>query len=492
MIVYKENQPANKKRYIESLIKKMCGVWLDRDQCNIIRAVETNRKVVVRSGHARGKDYLSAALAVIYLFVKVPSKVIMTAPTGRQVSDIMLAEVSNIFDKSTQKDKFIKLSNKIKCIDDATHFLEGFKAKDKATTDWAGYHSRNVLVIVTEASGIEDETFEAIEGLLTGNSKLLIVGNPTRTTGYFYNAFLSPQFKKFSLSCLDAINVKRKKVVIPGQVDYLWVWERVQDWCEQISESDVDKEKHDFLFDDNWYRPNSLFVKKVIGDFYQDTEETLVPLHWIERANNNYDNWNKKIDENIRLRLGADVAGMGRDMCVRCYRRKNIVEKFERNAKLDHMKQAGKIKGELDKDEKNLAFIDTIGEGAGVYSRLAELDCKGAISAKFSENASDLSDLTDQYEFANMRAYCYWAVRDWLNPKNNFNPMLPRDDKLSEELTRIKWFIQSSGKIIIEPKEKIKDRIGRSPDTADSLALTFYPDSRIKNFAELWGYQERG
>ena len=74
-----------------------------------------------------------------------------------------------------------------------------------------------------------------------------------------------------------------------------------------------------------------------------------------------------------------------------------------------------------------------------------------------------------------MRAYLFWAVRDWLDPKNGFNPALPPDDLLVEEACDIHWSFLSNGSIIIEKKEEIKKRIKRSPDRFDALANTFYP-----------------
>ena len=53
--------------------------------------------------------------------------------------------------------------------------------------------------------------------------------------------------------------------------------------------------------------------------------------------------------------------------------------------------------------------------------------------------------------------------------------MLPPDSQLAEEATEIRWSFRSDGKIIIEPKEDIKKRLGRSPDKFDALANTFYP-----------------
>ncbi|RZM07183.1 MAG: hypothetical protein EOO88_52190, partial [Pedobacter sp.] len=103
-----------------------------------------------------------------------------------------------------------------------------------------------------------------------------------------------------------------------------------------------------------------------------------------------------------------------------------------------------------------------------------------AYSCKYSEAAKDeqdedLTDVTGQYKFANMRAWLFWAVRDWLDPKNNMNAMLPPGDTLKEEATEIKWKLQSNGKRIIEPKEDIVKRLGRSTDEFDALANTFYP-----------------
>lgn len=146
------------------------------------------------------------------------------------------------------------------------------------------------------------------------------------------------------------------------------------------------------------------------------------------------------------------------------------------------MKVAGKIMVARRQNICLYVSIDTIGEGAGVYSRCVELEdephyilsCKYSESAK-TPNGRELSDITGQNKFFNMRAYLFWAVRDWLNPRNNTGAMLPPDDKFDEEATEIKFSVKSNGKLYIEPKEDIKERLGRSPDKFDALANTFYP-----------------
>jgi hypothetical protein len=99
------------------------------------------------------------------------------------------------------------------------------------------------------------------------------------------------------------------------------------------------------------------------------------------------------------------------------------------------------------------------------------------VSAKFSNSANGRTDLTNQRQFVNMRAYCYWALRDALDPKLGGDFAIPPDDELIEEMSTMTFETKSDGKIQIEPKEDIKERLGRSPDKADAAALTFWPTS---------------
>ena len=78
-------------------------------------------------------------------------------------------------------------------------YLTGFKSSADNTEAWSGFHAVNTMFIVTEASGIPDVTFNAIEGNLQGNSRLLIVFNPNITTGYAAKAMKSKRFKKFRI-----------------------------------------------------------------------------------------------------------------------------------------------------------------------------------------------------------------------------------------------------------------------------------------------------
>ena len=80
----------------------------------------------------------------------------------------------------------------------------------------------------------------------------------------------------------------------------------------------------------------------------------------------------------------------------------------------------------------------------------------------------------DQEKFRNLRAECYWKVRDAINPENENGLAIPeRFGRLCSELAAIEWSVTSTGKIQIESKENIKKRLGYSPDHADALALSY-------------------
>lgn len=491
---------------------EVLGVSLDDEQKAILSSVQVNPMTSVASGTARGKDFISAVAALCFMYLTPEwnadgemvknTKVAMTAPTDRQVGNIMFPEVAKLYNRA--KKRGVHLPGRLTGYDIRTDneewFLTGFKADQHNHEAWSGFHAANTMFIITEASGIPENVFHAIEGNLQGNSRILIVFNPNTPHGYAARSQKSARWAKFRLNSLNAPNVQQRKDVIPGQVDFKWVWDKVTEWCQEIAEDDYKEGEGDFSFIDpagelRWYRPNDLFRVKVLGMFPRVSEGALIPLEWIQLAN---ERWKKLKASNqavkVPLRLGNDVAGMGRDSSCYCYRYGNLIDRFEIShaaGKAEHMAVAGKVCSILTTQTDKFngvypqAFIDTIGEGAGVYSRLQELADEGKLtgkhihSVKYSESASDGSaprtDITGQYQFLNMRSYLFWAVRDWLNPDNKMEPALCPDDQLAEEATEIQWKFNSRGVIQIEPKEDIKKRLKRSTDKFDALANTFYP-----------------
>lgn len=488
------------------------GARLDPDQRKILEAVQTSSMVSVASGTSRGKDFVAAVSALSFMYLTPRwdergqmisnTKVACTAPTDRQVGNIMYPEITRLFNKA--KFNGVYLPGRLTGYDIRTDFeewfLTGFKADEHTEEAWTGFHAVNTMFVVTEASGMPDKVFTAIEGNLQGNSRLLLVFNPNVLTGYAARSQSSTRFTKFRLSSLTAPNVVKKVTEIPGQVDYTWVKDKVESWCVRISQGEFIEDEGDFEFEGNYYRPNDWFRVKVLGLFPKVDGDVLVPAGWVIRANERWsqiqrDQQAKAYMEKRSLRLGVDVAGMGRDSSSFCYRFGDYVDRFkliQSGGVANHMAIAGWVKFETDKNTSQMkglypsSFIDTIGEGAGVYSRCLEQSVPRVHSVKAGAKAEDksgnkLKDHNKVYTFKNLRAYLAWSVRDWLDPKNGFEPALPPDDDLFEELTQMKWNMRSDGVIEIEPKEDLKKRLKgqRSPDKFDSLAASFFPEPDV-------------
>lgn len=117
-------------------------------------------------------------------------------------------------------------------------------------------------------------------------------------------------------------------------------------------------------------------------------------------------------------------------------------------------------------------FVDVIGVGASVYDMLRP-NVPRVTPVNFAESAPQMArDKSGALRFRNMRAYAYWMVREALDPDRGDNLALPPDAELLADLCAPKWSLTTGG-ILIESKEDIQERIGRSPDCADALVLAY-------------------
>lgn len=208
-----------------TFVRDVLKARLDKEQQAIITSVQFNRMTAVASGTARGKDFVSACACLCFMYLTPKfdkkgrlvenTKVAMTAPTGRQVENIMTPEVRRLLRNAGCLPGRL-VSNDIRT-NYEEWFLTGFKADDRATEAWSGFHAVNTMFAVTEASGVSEIIYNAIEGNLQGNSRLLIVFNPNITTGYAAKAMKSDRFAKFRLSSLNAENVVSKKWLFPDK-----------------------------------------------------------------------------------------------------------------------------------------------------------------------------------------------------------------------------------------------------------------------------------
>jgi len=132
----------------------------------------------------------------------------------------------------------------------------------------------------------------------------------------------------------------------------------------------------------------------------------------------------------------------------------------------DTMELAGLIAREIDRLQPERAFIDMGSFGAAVYDRLAELGYRRRVTGvSFGARAQDAR------QYANKRAEIWGALRDWLADPGGAE--LPDDPLLHSHLCAPGFQINSNQQLLLEAKDRIKARLGLSPDAGDALALTF-------------------
>lgn len=166
------------------------------------------------------------------------------------------------------------------------------------------------------------------------------------------------------------------------------------------------------------------------------------------------------------LIIGLDVARFGDDSTVFCFRRGRWCYKFECYEKRDNVEVANLATNFIQEYHPNRIFMDVGGQGAGVYDILKDRGFSEIIRGiYFGEKA-----INDERYF-NRRAEMWDSVRMWLSSSPQVQ--LPQDETLFDDLTGINKKYDRRGRLQLEEKEEVKKRLGRSPDKADALALTF-------------------
>lgn len=161
------------------------------------------------------------------------------------------------------------------------------------------------------------------------------------------------------------------------------------------------------------------------------------------------------------LIFGVDVARFGNDATV-IFKRRGLVA-FEPIVlrKQDSMAVADIVARHAAKDKPDAIFVDA-GRGEGVIDRLRQL---GFAITEVPFGGAPLDDV----HYVNRRIEMWDEMRKWLQSGG----AIPPDVILQSDLCAPTYGYNPAGKKLLEPKEKIKERLGRSVDYADALALTF-------------------
>lgn len=409
---------------------------------------ELSRKkgIAIRSGHGCGKD---AFLSWVYLWLLIcfsteKCRGQVTAPNQAQLRAILWTEfrywikysADNAGGESLLSEKiavesdtvYHKMFKKISFILAKTANIRSMDESEQGEA-LAGAHSEYMILAADEASGLPRGVFKPVEGAMTQMMNFaILIGNPTRYTGYFRDCFYEDRNRWICLHW----NAEDSPIV---------------------KQETLEEDRKQYGADSNWYRIRRL------GEFPLSEPDALIPLEWIEAA------VNREIEpeKTKPIILGCDISRYGGDKSVVCPRQGHKVYEMSTRSKSDTVETAGWINEHMTERRAAVSCVDVIGVGAGVVDNLKH-NKRRVLSVDVARRA------VNPAKFLNRRAELYWKLRVLF--ENNLIS-IPDDNELQAELSSIKYKYNIKNILLIESKEDRKRQGLKSPNKAEALMLSY-------------------
>ena len=427
-------------------------MFLWSKQREIVQSVVEHRRTAVRSCHGAGKSFTAGMLAAWWIDTHPPGEaiVVSTAPTYKQVHAVLWEEIRSAHRKGELPGTVLQ-TDEWK-IGDILVGL-GRKPSDHDAHGFQGIHRRYVLAILDEACGIPDQLWTAVEAITTNaDCRILAIGNPDDPATEFgkvcspgsgWNVIGISSFDTPNLSGEDIPDRMRPLLPDPG-------------WVEDARK--------------RWGEDSPLYKSKVLGEFPEVSQDTLIPQRYIVAAQQ------RDLEPTADPWLGVDVARFGTDRTVITVAEGGRVRVVESRGKQSTTETTGRVIDVFRRTHRASSIrVDGVGVGGGVVDQLAEqgfpvLDMQAGSGA------------TDPAVFKNARAEWYWGLRQMF--EQGAIDIDPDDDELAAQLAALRYNFTSRGQIIIESKDDIRKRGMPSPDRADAVMLVMArvnlpPDGRV-------------
>ena len=319
-----------------------------------------------------------------------------------------------------------------------------------------GFHAEEVLYIIDEASGVDDKIFEPVLGALsTSGARLLMCGNPTQLSGFFYDSHHKNR-ASYTTFHIDGRNSSRVS----------------QDFVQTIIRM--------------YGEDSDVFRVRVAGEFPLQEEDIFIPLSLVEHSIMTEYSIPQKP---TLLHIGADIARFGDDKTVIGYKANEKVTFYKKRRGQDTMKTADDIVllGEqlvqkYQPTEPIPIKIDDGGVGGGVVDRLRQIKRNQPERFWWMEiYPVKFGQRIQHKHYYDSTTYMMAVVKKLLQPydeQGNPKPIeliLPNDDDMAAQLSGRKYFLTENSKIKIESKKEMKKRGRPSPDEADCILLLCLP-----------------
>lgn len=469
----------------EAFALLVLGVKLMAEQLEIVLAIRDQRRVAVAGGRKVGKDFALAVVALWFFCCFPGARVQFTAVTEEQVQRVFWRELGTLIRgsgrclecKRLQPDGPRPCPHSIVVAEDVpTMARTGFKLPDGR--ELVGYTVGEAaairgisggyqLDIIDEASDVDDDRIESLDGNKLGCvvGRTALLSNPSRTSGQFARAFLDERERKlwttFYRSSLDI--AKKYGGKIPGIA-------RLEE-IEEIIEK---------------YGADSDFVTVHIhGRFPESSEGKPFPIHLLLKAQ---ERW-RETKAAGPLAIGVDVAGETGSNDQSAFAARRGLKLLGVHARRgltpeQHLAEVLRIIAEHPSDDPNELPIVVLDIGGDAGSKV-----RGVFVAYMQVHWQDpplrvlyvdSSRKGDKYQrkpkaYDRVRDELVANTRDWLLSGG----AIPNDPRLARQLNEFRWLEQPIGSAskLIDKREMRKHLGGESPDEADAVSLSCWPDA---------------
>ena len=449
--------------------KHILGVKLWDRQRQILRAIRKDNRTAVKASHGTGKTF-TLAIAVLWWLTRYENGIVLTtSPTFRQVKTQLWAEIRRVASRS--RCAFPKLKTTALKLRGEENFAIGLSTHQ--AENFQGYHGKQVLIVADEAPGIQEEIWDAVEGVMAGGKvHLVLAGNPTCASGKFFDAFnrersvwqcftidafASPNLAGLAIDDLLQMDPAEGGPLDKNPVPFLatrrWVYDHYGMWWHGDETS------------------SPIWMSRVRGEFPTLMENALIKLAWLERAKNRARQQMVQ-DTGERLVAGVDVGGVDSE---------TVVYVCEPNRTSPKIINLGAWRGEDTRGHavaflwpyhKRLAVVrvdaDGVGHNFGLHLRDEGFPVQMVHVGVPVEEQPNLKMEDPARRFVNRKAQYYQRIADILE-HDALEGLI--DDLTIDQLSSLRYELDSRGRMKIESKEKARERGVPSPDRAEALML---------------------
>lgn len=442
-----------------AFVRECIGVEPDAWQLEALTAIsrpETER-LAMKACKGPGKTAVLAWIVLWFLVTRPHAKIACTSITGENLSTNLWPEIAKWMRRSAFLQGVLEWTKTRVVVREApeTWFAVARSWSQSADPQQqaealAGIHADHVLFVLDESGGMPQALMTTAEAVLASGKETKIVqsGNPTSIDGPLYRACVTDRHLWYVVTITgDPDDAKRSP-----RIKLEWARQQIQQYGRE----------------NPWVKIN------VLGEFPPSSINSLLGPSDVDAA------FHRVVPESAyawaQVRIGVDVARYGDDRTVIFPRRglkalMPIVMRHAHGAAVSANIATMVMRVCAEHQTRSIIMDATGGWAAGARDVLVTAGF-APIEVQFHAPCQTIEGKPPKYR--NRRAEMHFGLSEWVKGGGQ----LPNVPELIAELTVPTYVVREDGKFQIEAKEQVKERLGRSPDLADALALTFaIPDT---------------